>query len=325
MILSLFAQLGHNMWWNDYDKVNFDEDAWTHILDAAEKNGINQIILDIGEGIKYYCYPELSRSGAWSHDRVRAEVERCRNKGIELVPKLNFSATHHLWLGEYGRMMSTRKYYDVCRDLIKEVASLFEGVEYFHLGMDEEGDPQFFKNLPMVHYRQPELLMHDLKYLIDCVKECGKKAMIWGDPCVYHPELFRKYIPYDDVALNPWIYFAIRREHWTPVKSKQRYIKSTEGMLGVEYMEEAPIWQTMTKEGVKGCNDGYKTMPCCSIWGECEYCTDDVVEHFYNNCNPDNLLGFMTAPWLSTLNANEEGIIKSIELLSEAKKKFCTK
>ena len=76
MILSLFAQLGHNMWWKDYDKVNFDEDAWTHILDSAEKNGINQIILDIGEGIKYDCYPELSRSGAWSHDRVRAEVER---------------------------------------------------------------------------------------------------------------------------------------------------------------------------------------------------------------------------------------------------------
>ena len=57
---------------------------------------------------------------------MREEVRLLRDKGIELIPKLNFSATHHLWLGDYRRMLGLPKYYEVCRDLITEVANLFD-------------------------------------------------------------------------------------------------------------------------------------------------------------------------------------------------------
>lgn len=322
MIWSLYAMLGQNMWFTEHPELDFDEAAWDELLHCAAENGFDQIVLDLGEGVQYQTHPELARKGAWSTDRVRAEVKRCRDLGIALIPKLNFSATHHLWLGEYRRMMSTKIYYDVCRDLIEEVWELFEHPEYIHLGMDEEGDPQFFAQLDMVHYRQGELIWHDLKYLCDCVLKCGAKPWIWGDMCVYHPEEFRKRIPYEDVVLSPWIYFAIRREHWTLVASKQRYIDSNEGKMGVTYMEEAPIWQTMTREGVIAANEGYKTVPCASIWGECEYCNDDVVEHFVNNCDPKNLIGFMTAPWVRTNMKNIDNIKQSIKALAAAREKF---
>lgn len=322
MIWSLYAMLGQNMWWQDSPKLRFQEEAWDALLVSAAESGINQIVLDLGEGVCYDSHPELAREGAWSTMRVRAEVQRCRAMGIELIPKLNFSATHHLWLGEYRRMMSTPIYYKVCRELIEEVYSLFDHPAYIHLGMDEEGDPQFFANLDMVHYRQGELLWHDLRYLCDCVLTCGAKPWIWADPCVYNPEQFRKHIPCGDVVLSPWIYFAIRREHWTPVASKQRYIDSNEGKMGVTYMEEAPIWQAMTHEGVKAANDGYETIPCCSIWGECTYCSDDVVEHFVNSCDPNKLLGFMTAPWVHTDMEHIEEIKNSVRVLAEARKKF---
>ena len=322
MIWSLYAMLGQNMWFQDHPELDFDDAAWDKLLEEAVQYGFNQIVLDLGEGVQYQTHPELARKGAWSTDRVRAEVKRCREMGIALIPKLNFSATHHMWLGEYRRMMSTKIYYDVCRDLIEEVWELFEHPEYIHLGMDEEGDPQFFAQLDMVHYRQGELIWHDLKYLCDCVLKCGAKPWIWGDMCVYHPEEFRKRIPYTDVVLSPWIYFSIRREHWTLVASKQRYIDSNEGKMGLTYMEEAPIWQAMTHEGVKAANDGYATVPCASIWGECEYCNDDVVEHFVNNCDPKNLIGFMTAPWVRTNMKNIDNIKHSIKALAAAREKF---
>ena len=333
MIWSLYAMLGQNMWWQDLPKLSFDDNAWSELLAACQKNGINQIVLDVGEGLQYKCYPELSREGAWSHERAKAEVERCRNMGIELIPKLNFSATHHLWLGVYGKMMSTPKYYEVCENIIKETYEAFGSPRFFHLGMDEEGDPQFFSKLPMVHYRQGELIWHDLKFLIDTVRTCGAKPIIWGDMAVFEPEEFRKHIPYDDVILQPWIYFAIRREHWTRVDSKKRYMESTEGKMGIEYIEEWHLWQKMTHEGVKAMNDGYETIPTPSNWGENKWCHDDVVEHFVNNNKSGKLLGFMTAPWVNTSYQpmdywGESGmthldfIIAAIEELAAARDKF---
>ncbi|MBQ1229154.1 MAG: uracil permease, partial [Firmicutes bacterium] len=40
--------------------------------------------------------------------------------GITIIPKLNFSTNHDVWLGEYSRMVSTSIYYGVCRDLIND-------------------------------------------------------------------------------------------------------------------------------------------------------------------------------------------------------------
>ena len=252
--------------------------------------------------------------------------------GIELVPKLNFSATHSMWLGEYRRMMSTSIYYRVCRELIAEVYEAFDHPRYFHIGMDEEGDPQFFKLQEMVHFRQGELIWHDLKFLIDTVKELGAKAWIWGDMCVYNPEEFRKHIPVDDVVLQPWIYYAVRREHWTPTMAKPRW-HSIKEQDGHDYVEEAHIWQVMTHEGVNAMNDGYETVPTPSNWGDNEWCHDDVVEHYINNNKSGKLLGFMTAPWKRTSfkQANHYGdtskthldwLLESIDLLAAARDKF---
>ena len=333
MIWSLYAMLGQNMWWQDCPRLSFDDKAWDAVVESCKAHGLNQIVLDVGEGLQYKRHPELAREGAWSYERAKAEVERCREMGIELIPKLNFSATHHLWLGDYGRMMSTPIYYRVCHDVIEEAYEAFDNPRYFHIGMDEEGDPQFFGKLDMVHYRQGELIWHDLKFLIDTVKGCGAKPWIWGDLSVFKPEEFKKHIPTDDVVLQPWIYFGVRREHWTPVKSKQRYIDSNEGTMGIEFMEENPLWQKMTHGGVEAMNHGYETVPTPSNWGENPWCHDDVVEHFINNNSSGKLLGFMTAPWVNTSYQSmdywgERGIthldfiLEAIEQLAAARDRF---
>lgn len=41
------------------------------------------------------------------------------------------------WLGEYGRMVTTRPYYDACRDVIRDAAEMFDHPRYLHIGYDE--------------------------------------------------------------------------------------------------------------------------------------------------------------------------------------------
>ena len=87
--------------------------------------------------MKYESHPELAVNGSWSREALEKEIAYAKSLGIELIPKLNFSACHDIWLGEYSRMLSTRVYYQVCADLIAEVCDIFKP-RFFHLGMDEE-------------------------------------------------------------------------------------------------------------------------------------------------------------------------------------------
>ena len=86
-----------------------------------------------------------------------------------------------------------------------------------------------------------------------------------------------------------------------------------------------PAGEVELTEGVIAANDGYDTVPCCSAWGECEHCSDDVVEHFVANCRPEKLLGFMTAPWVTTTVKNLGRIEDSVKALAAARDKFIRK
>ena len=99
--------------------------------------GLNAIVIDLADAMVFDSHPELAIEGAFTKDEMRAELDRLNALGFEVIPKLNFSATHDEWLGEYSRMLSTEKYYEVCRDLIKETAELFDA-RLFHIGFDEE-------------------------------------------------------------------------------------------------------------------------------------------------------------------------------------------
>lgn len=320
MIWSLYATLGFNMWFEDYPTVPFDDEAWDKLVDSAVKNGFNQIVLDLGEGLHYGSHPELAHPGAWTRERVREEVKSLKERGIALIPKLNFSATHHLWLGEYRRMMGLPKYYEVCRDLIHEVCELFDYPEYCHLAMDEEEDPQFFKYMDLVSYRRGELLWHDLQFLCDCVRDKGVKPWIWADIAFLHPEEFKSRIKPGSIMLSPWNYRGLKPEHYTPIAGSI-YEETYKG-TGYTYVEEDPLCVRYMEHSVPYSQAGYDIVPCASICFGCMYNPDDVVEYFTQNKN-EHLAGFMIAPWRSTTNENIDEIIKNIEMLKAARDKFC--
>jgi hypothetical protein len=141
---------------------------------------------------------------AWSPDKLRHELQKMRSLGLEPIPKLNFSASHDIWLGEYSRMVSTSIYYKVCSDLIREVCELFDTPRYFHLGMDEE-TAAHQQNRLYAAIRQYDLWWHDLFFFVNCVEECGTRAWVWADYIWHHEEEFLRQMPRSVLQSN-WYY-----------------------------------------------------------------------------------------------------------------------
>ncbi len=331
MIWSLYAELGVNMWFEEQKTFQFEEEAWKKTVDAAVEYGFNQIVLDLGEGVQYPSYPELAVEGAWSPERVRSEVKALRERGIELIPKLNFSATHHLWLKDYRRMLGLPKYYEVCRTLIHEVYEMFDKPRFFHLAMDEEGEKLFFEEFDIVAYRRGEFFLNDLQFLFDCVKEEGAKPWIWLDPYWDYPEEFKKRFPADSVMLSPWYYRGLARENFTPLTAREEYMeKFSNGKYkpyNLQFVEDDPFHESKFRErflntAIPAAEHGYDIVPCASIIFGNTINPEEIVKYFTENAPKERLAGFMVAPWWATKMEKLDEITENMRLLREAADKF---
>lgn len=186
------------------DKMRFEKHLFWELVDHAKACGINTVVLDLADGIVYESHPELAIEGSIEREELMEMIKRLRELGLDIIPKLNFSTCHDVWLKDYSRMVSTKPYYDVCRDIINEVCDVFEP-EIIHLGMDEENyENQSKYDCAVV--RQNDLWWHDLRFLVDVVESCGAKAMIWSDYARHRPDEFTKKCP-KSVVQCPWYYF----------------------------------------------------------------------------------------------------------------------
>jgi len=326
-IWALLVHLSMNMWKTNYETLPFDDDFWTYILEESVKAGINTIVLDIGDGIQFASHPEIPMNGAWSRKRVRQEVKRCKEMGITLIPKLNFSTCHDYWLGEYHNMTSTNVYYRLANDLIKEVYNLFDKPEYIHLGMDEE-NAQDVGGRELAIFRQKEVYWHDLNFLLDCVADTGARPWIWSCPLFQHPEEFRAHVGVKDAVISPWYYHAMKEENWTLISSSQEYIdyyaRDQFKGLNLTYVEQDPYHSMVRREAPKGLRDGFDYIPCVSVFNRCDKNTSDVVEYFHDNAPDEQILGYLAAPWVVTLPTERAKLFyeETFRFLKEAKEKF---
>ncbi len=331
-IWGIMAYLSRNQWSPISDEISCADDFWDYLIDQCEANGINAILLDVGDGVQYSRHPELALKNSWSAERVRQEVQKCRAKGIEIIPKVNFSADHAFWLKDYYRMTSSPVYYTVCHDIIEEIYEMFEQPKYIHIGMDEE-NYAMLQRYDYICFRKGELLMHDLKFMIDEVNKLGAKPLMWADIFLDHPDMFTSHIPADDVILMPWYYHAFKREHSTPVKvwweilgleNEVNYAEHPEYKQGRRFIEDRPEHVKFRETAVPYMKHGYKYIPTPSVWGRSEYNTEEMVEYFHDGTpSDDQIVGFITAPWgrISTFEAKER-FDNSIKLLREAREKF---
>jgi hypothetical protein len=268
--------------------MRFDQDLWVELKSRMRDAGMNMVVIDLGDGVKYNSHPELAVSGAWEVDQLKEELVKLREMGLEPIPKLNFSSTHDLWMGPYSRCLSTPVYYEVCSDLIKEVCSIFDKPRFFHLGMDEETweHQQFYE---YVVVRQYDLWWHDFLKLVDSVEAAGSKAWIWSDYIWHHPELFAERMP-KSVLQSNWYY-------------------GDEFNEGINY--------------VKAYNDldtqGFDQIPTGSNWSF-PTCFERTVEYCSKTIAQDKLKGFLQTIWRPTLPVCREVHLAAIDQVEKARK-----
>ena len=227
-ILAYTIQLGRNMWWDKtgkapipqnylqvifpkYETFHKDKTCFRLLVDHAAKEGMNTIVVNIGEGLTYDSHPELNLDGSWTKEELKEELNHIRSLNMIAVPMLNFSAAHDVWLGKYERMVGTKAYYQVCADLIDEVCELFDNPPYFHLGMDEEtADAQQLYNHTTV--RHEVVFFRDLKFYFDCVRKHGCTPWIFSDSYNRFPKAFLEQVEKDVLLSNENISFSGKTE-----------------------------------------------------------------------------------------------------------------
>jgi hypothetical protein len=274
--------------------LQLSEPLWNDATQKMVEEGLNLVVIDLGDGVKYDSHPEIAVNNAWTTSRLRKELERMRKIGLEPIPKLNFSAGHDIWLGEYSRMVTTKKYYEVCSDLIAEVSEIFDKPRFFHLGMDEE-NAEDQRYLDLVVVRQNDLWWHDFNFFVNEVEKSGSRSWIWSDYLWHYPEVFFKKMPKSVVQSN-WYYDESFDEKLTPVKAYKD--------LESYGYDQIPTGGFYKKNG-----EGAK-----NIMNTVKFCEANITDA--------RLLGFLQTFWAPTTEDNRKNIFKAIELLGEAKRWF---
>ncbi len=304
----------------------FDQSAWEDILDKAKDAGVNTIVLDCGGAIDFPSHPEITMEGAWSREKLKQEIERCRSKNIIVIPKMNFSAIHDNWLGEYNWMVSTSIYYKVCKDMINDAYEIFEHPQYIHIGMDEEDERHARACKGVAIYRKPDQYYKDLRYLVACVKETGAKPWMWHEPLFFNTEMYQKHIGVDEAILSPWSYNALYKEHWTPISSRQEYIdyysKPPYKELNLQYVEEEPYFVNFRDKALPLVKEGYKYVPGMSPYNKCDISIEDVIKYFRDGAQDDQIEGFIMTVWWFMTEERKHHYEHALNLLKEAKEKL---
>ena len=302
MIWANLIHLSRNMWSDYRPELDFDESIWNTLLKEMAAAGMNMVIIDMGDGVQYESHPEIAVRNAWTPEKLKSELAKLRRMGLEPIPKMNFATTHDLWLGEYERMVSTSKYYSVCRDLIAEVIELFDYPRFFHLGMDEETAHHQRKH-DYVVIRQNDLWWGDLYFYIGEVEKKGVRSWIWSDYGWHNPEKFFKKMP-KSVLQSNWYYGS--RFDWD---------------TGAKEGEKLPNWRTYVKMYNDLEEHGYDQIPTGSNWSNDEN-FEATVEYCKDIIDPSRLLGFLMAPWGGNIPENLERHQKAISQVARAMKNY---
>ncbi len=302
MIWAQLVHLGTRMWadrdgtWDELefikakDTMQFDKSCWDSIMQRFVDEGINTVVIDLGEGVKYRSHPELAAPDAWTTEELKAELAKLRGMGLTPIPKMNFSAAHDEWMGEYARMLSTDVYYGVCEELIAEAIELFDGPPLFHLGMDEE-TWQHQQRYSHSIIRQGDLWWHDLMFYVEQVEKGGARAWVWSDYVWHHPELFYERMP-KSVLQSNWYY---GRKFAPGVEHCQAYLDL-----------EA---------------HGYDQVPAGSNWDDPDNLRKTVAfckEHVA----PERLKGFLQTVWKPTVDRRLERHVEAAREVGRGKRVF---
>ena len=277
---------------------NVDVEVWDETIKYLGDHKFNMLLVDVGDGIKYESHPEISAPDAWDKDFLKKKLDEARALGITPIPKLNFSCGHDTWLKEYRRMISTKIYYQVCADLIKEVCEAFGNPPLFHLGFDEEM-PGHQTTHEMITVRGEKLWWNDLNFLAAECEKHGARPWIWSDYIWHHKDLFLKHMSKEILQSN-WYYDMFKA-----------FAPDARNARNNMYIETYELLDKL----------GYDQIPTCSSWSNI-YNNRQTIAYCKDKLSEEHLKGILVAPWLWTTRDNAHGLLCDAERFYFGRKEF---
>lgn len=294
------------------DSTEISDASWDRRMAKAAACGATHVLFDLAEGLSYPSHPELWVKGAWDAQKMRDFVAKLRTMGLEAIPSLNFATCHDEWLGEYSRMVSTPKYYEVCRDLIRDVYEIFSP-KIIHIGMDEE-DVHHYPNLSCRVIRQGELYWHDVNFYVREVERLGARAMMAADKIWWEREAFVRHVPKTVLQQN-W-YYGLEFDLAKLKGMFRNYVDAYRWLdeAGYEQTPGTTTWvdaydPSVMAKYAKDAPAQYENMP-------------DTVRFAKANISAARLKGFVMSPWCGRAEAQDPIYLKSCENLAESKRIF---
>jgi len=160
-------------------EAKFDLETALQLVEEMKGVGLNTLIVDIEDGVKYESHPELTRHYSVEMEELVTLVTACRENGIEFIPKLNFSKSgrnvHDKWLSPHWDLLNfiplRNEYFKVAFEVMDELIEKCGPFKYFHIGMDED------------HHRSLNQFVTDIIYLHDYLESKNIKTVVWNDGC----------------------------------------------------------------------------------------------------------------------------------------------
>ena len=274
------------------DHVRFDEAVWRTLTGRMAEVGMNMVVIDLGEAIQYPSHKELWVKGSWEIDRFRKELARLRAMGLEPIPKMNFSTTHDAWLKDYHHMVSSRPYYQVCADLIRDVAGIFDHPRFLHLGYDEEIE-ELQKRHEYCIVRHGDLWWRDFLWFVKETEKAGMRPWMWSDYAWRHPHFYAR-CPKSVLQSN---FYYGSEFNVDKLKEKGASERTITMVNTYEELDKAGFDQIPTGSNCYSSDDNFT----------------GTVKHCRKVCSPERLKGFMMAPWFFTLKEWEKKDLEAID------------
>ncbi len=224
--------------------------------------------------------------------------------GSEPDPKTEFLRQPQPLAGSLQTDDLYRYLHRVVSDLIKEVYELFDHPDYIHIGMDEEDnehanyDPDGY-----CMYRKGKLYWHDMRYIIDCVKETGAKPWLWYDTFIKDYDNFVSHVDMNEVLIAPWYYHHMKQEDFFPF-TEFDFDLSEYAHLGLKYVEEIPHLARYRENILKWAEDGYQFTPCA--WALKQGNIAEQMEYYHDGAPEESFPGMIVSTWETCTSKNKE-------------------
>jgi hypothetical protein len=169
------------VWWLKKAKEKpFDFDVAMEVLDALAEQKFNMLLIGVSDGVRYRSHPELRRHYSQPMSVLRTLADQARKRGMQIVPKLNFSRSeinrHNQWMRKPGQQwyeeFEDEAFFKKGFDAIDEVIDACKPERFFHVGMDED------------HDRSHVQYVHAIETLRRGLKKRGLRAVCWSDSAI---------------------------------------------------------------------------------------------------------------------------------------------